>query len=228
MRRELIVTIDGPAGAGKSTAARSLAQRLGYRYLDTGAMYRAVAWKIKRAGVAPDDLPAIADLVSRTRVEVVEGEGRLRVLVDGQDVTEAIRSPEISSLASRVSALAPVRRHLSQLQRHLGEKGGVVAEGRDMGTVVFPDADVKFYLDASLAERARRHLGEEHERSRQAEGAVAMADIVARDRADRERALAPLVKASDAIVIDSTDLSPGAVVDRMLAAIERIRCSTPS
>lgn len=228
MRRELIVTIDGPAGAGKSTAARSLAQRLGYRYLDTGAMYRAVAWKIKRAGVAPDDSPAIADLVGRTRVEVLEGGGRLRVLVDGQDVTEAIRSPEISSLASLVSALAPVRRHLSQIQRHLGEKGGVVAEGRDMGTVVFPDADVKFYLDASLAERARRHLMEDRQRSRPAEEAVAMADIVARDRADQERALAPLVKASDAIVIDSTDLSPEAVVDRMLAAIERIRCSTLS
>src|SRR5262245_54806251 len=151
-RREPVVTIDGPAGAGKSTAARELARRLGFRLVDTGALYRGLAWAVKRAGIDPADGAALAALLDRTNVEIAGD----RVLVDGRDVTGEIRTPEISRLTSVLTTLGPVRDKMTPLQRELATRGGVILEGRDTGTVVCPDAEVKFYLDADLETRARR------------------------------------------------------------------------
>src|SRR5688572_3745733 len=155
-RREPVVTIDGPAGAGKSSAARELARRLGFRLIDTGAIYRALAWAVQDAGLLPVESPALLALLQRTRVELA-GE---RVLVDGRDVTAAIRTPEIGELTSTLSALRPVRDKLTPMQRAMAEAGGAVLEGRDTGSVVCPDAEVKFYLDADPEARARRRRAE--------------------------------------------------------------------
>jgi cytidylate kinase len=217
--REPIITIDGPAGAGKGTVARKLAARLGYRLLDTGAMYRALAWSVARAGLAPEDTPALRRHVERVQVEV-EGD---RVIVDERDVTEDVRSPEIAALTSRLSMLAPVRDKLTPIQRRLAATGAVVLEGRDTGTVVCPDADVKFYLDASLAERARRRQAELRARGVEVDPEAAQRDIAARDAQDSSRALAPLRRAPDAIEVDSTGLGVDQVVAIMAEAVERRR-----
>jgi cytidylate kinase len=218
-QREPIITIDGPAGAGKGTVARKLAARLGYRLLDTGAMYRALAWSVARAGLAPEDTPALRRHVERVQVEV-EGD---RVIVDERDVTEDVRSPEIAALTSRLSMLAPVRDKLTPIQRRLAATGAVVLEGRDTGTVVCPDADVKFYLDASLAERARRRQAELRARGVEVDPEAAQRDIAARDAQDSSRALAPLRRAPDAIEVDSTGLGVDQVVAIMAEAVERRR-----
>jgi CMP/dCMP kinase len=221
-RREPVVTIDGPAGAGKSSAARELARRLGFRLVDTGAMYRALAWAVRHARLAPTESPALRALLERTRVELVDE----RVLVDGRDVTAEIRTPEISELTSTLSALKPVRDKLTPLQRAMAETGGAVLEGRDTGSVVCPDAEVKFYLDASLQERARRRQVELRARGVDLEPEAARRDIAARDAQDSSRALAPLRKAPDAIEVDSTGLSVEQVVAIMADAVERRRqCS---
>jgi len=217
--REPIIAIDGPAGAGKGTVARKLAARLGYRLLDTGAMYRALAWSVARAGLAPEDTPALRRHVERVQVEV-EGD---RVIVDERDVTEDIRSPEIAALTSRLSMLAPVRDKLTPIQRRLAATGAVVLEGRDTGTVVCPDADVKFYLDASLAERARRRQAELRARGVEVDPEAAHRDIAARDAQDSSRALAPLRRAPDAIEVDSTGLGVDQVVAIMAEAVEHRR-----
>ncbi|HEX9818241.1 MAG TPA: (d)CMP kinase [Methylomirabilota bacterium] len=217
--REPIIAIDGPAGAGKGTVARKLAARLGYRLLDTGAMYRALAWSVARAGLAPEDTPALRRHVERVQVEV-EGD---RVVVDERDVTEDIRSPEIAALTSRLSMLAPVRDKLTPIQRRLAATGAVVLEGRDTGTVVCPDADVKFYLDASLAERARRRQAELRARGVEVDPEAAQRDIAVRDAQDSSRALAPLRRAPDAIEVDSTGLGVDQVVAIMAEAVERRR-----
>lgn len=218
-KRRLIVTIDGPAGAGKSTVAKLLAARLGYLYLDTGALYRAVAWKVRASGVNPSDSLSVAELVSTTPVTLEQDTQRLRVRVDGQDVTEELRAPEIGRIASIVSAIPAVREQLLPVQRRIGAAGGVVAEGRDLGTRVFPEADVKFFLEADADIRAvRRHrevMASGHavplDQTRQ--------DINARDARDRGRDLAPLVAAADATVIDTSALEVNQVVARMLAVI---------
>jgi len=216
-----VITIDGPAGAGKSTAARVLAQRLGYRLLDTGAMYRALAWSVARAGLPAEDTPAL-----RRHLESVEVElGDDGVFVNGRDVAGEIRTPEISDLTSRLTMLAAVRDKVTPLQRRMAAGGGAVLEGRDTGTVVCPDADVKFYVDASAEARARRRQAEFLGRALVVDLEVVRAEIAGRDRQDTTRALAPLRKAPDAITVDTTDLTVDQVVDVMLRAIEKQCCT---
>jgi cytidylate kinase len=215
------VTIDGPAGAGKSSAARGLARRLDFRFLDTGAMYRAVAWKAVHDGIALDDESAVAGVARAADMQVAGG----TVSIDGHDVTRAIRTPEIDRAATAVARLPGVRQALVARQRALGAGGGVVMEGRDIGTVVFPDSDLKIYLDASAGERARRRmLDPAHTVGGAGEAAVAAA-IAARDRADTTRAVSPLIAAAGAVCIDTTALSIDEVVDRVMALVRDVRRS---
>ena len=219
--QRLIVAIDGPAGAGKSTAARLLAERLGYALLDTGAIYRVMALRAREGGVAWDDGPGVAALADGLEI-AFRLEGTVNhVLADGQDVTPAIRTPEMSDGASRVSALPEVRAALLDLQRRIGAAGGVVVEGRDIGTVVFPNAQAKFFLTATVDERARRRAAELRAAGRPVDPATTRAEIVARDERDSTRAAAPLRKADDAIEIDSSALAVEEVVDRMAAIVSR-------
>jgi cytidylate kinase len=210
---DLVVTIDGPAGAGKSSAARELARRLGFRLVDTGALYRALAWAVREADVAVEDADALAGLVARTRVELAGD----RVLVDGRDVTDEIRTPEISRLTSRLTTLGPVRDKMTPLQRALAAQGGVVLEGRDTGTVVWPEAEVKFYLDADLETRARRRRADLRAQGVDMDLAAVAADVARRDR-----------QVSDAVLVDTTRLALDAVVERMRAIVEQARCCTGS
>lgn len=208
MSTPLIITIDGPAGAGKSTVAREVARRLGLRYLDTGAMYRAVAWKARRLGLS--DPREIARMIAGTRIEVADG----RVLCDGQDVTLEIRSPEITAAVRPIADAPECRAELVRMQREAVRGGGLVTEGRDQGSVVFPDAPFKFYLDASVEERARRRwreLGGDLEEIRRA--------IERRDAEDRSRPVGPLVCPPGAQVIDTSALTVEEVVDKILATV---------
>ena len=228
--RAPVITIDGPAGAGKSTTAREVARRLGFKLVDTGALYRALAWALVQAGVSPEDEAGIGTLLARTTVELTGG-GELngsRVLVNGRDVTTEIRSPEIAMLTSKLTALKTVRDKLTPLQRRLAAAGGVVLEGRDTGSVVCPDAEVKVYLDAALAERTRRRRDELAARGLAADYESVKAEIAQRDRQDMEREIAPLRKPEGAVSVDSTSLSPEAVVQRILEVVEQARCCTGS
>jgi cytidylate kinase len=223
-RRDPVITIDGPAGAGKSTVARELARRLGFRLLDTGGMYRGLAWAVKQAGVAPEEGPALRRVLDRTTVELVDD----RVLVNGRDVSQEIRAPEIGELTSALTALRSVRDKMTPLQRTLAAAGGVVLEGRDTGSVVCPDAELKFYLDADLEARVRRRQEELAQRGIRRGLDAVRAEVVRRDRQDMGRALAPLVKPAGAVIVDATGLEPDDVVERMLEAVERVRCCTRS
>jgi cytidylate kinase len=212
----LVVAIDGPSGAGKSTAGRALADQLGYTYIDTGAMYRALALKASRSGVSLDSEEGLASLCRASSIQLTDG-GR-RVLLDGQDVTAEIRSREISRASSLVSVHPSVRAEMVARQRELGRSGGVVLDGRDIGTAVFPDAEVKFYLDANPGERAQRRLGELRAAGSEVSFDAVEEEVRERDYTDTHRAESPLVRAWDAISLDTTRLGPEEVVDRMLAA----------
>ena len=213
--RRLIVAIDGPSGVGKGTVSRALAKALGYRHIDTGAMYRAVAWAARRQGVLLHDDTAVADLASHVVMSMEDG----AVNVDGVDVTRAIRTPEMDLAAAAVARMPRVRAVLVDRQRALGRPGGVVMEGRDIGTVVFPDADVKIYLDASPDERARRRAADPaHGGSPKALADVATA-LAARDQSDQTRAASPLTIAPDAVVVDTTGVPVDEVVERVLTIV---------
>ena len=217
--KDLVVTIDGPAGAGKTTVSRQLAGRLGYRYVDTGALYRGVAHAAREKNIEPTDDDALSALCDGLKLELVTSENGSRLISGGVDITDKIRTPAITMLASAVSARPVVRRFLLGLQRRLGAEKRVVFEGRDMGTVVFPEADVKFFLSADVAERARRRFNElPHEDGLTLEQVEA--DIRRRDENDSSRELAPLKPADDAIMVDSTNHTPDEVVDFMVGHIE--------
>jgi CMP/dCMP kinase len=210
-----VIAIDGPAGAGKSTVAKRLARALGIRYLDTGAMYRALALKASRAGLGIDDSDRVADLAGSTRIEFGEGDPQ-RVLLDGEDVTEGIRTPQMSELASALSTDSRVRRVLVQMQRDVVEQGDVVLEGRDATTVIAPDATLKVYLTASLEERARRRHLELDQRGLPATFETVRKDVELRDHRDITRDESPLTVAADAHILESGGLDIESVVQRIL------------
>jgi len=215
----LIIAIDGPSGAGKSTLAKRLAKELGFTYMDTGAMYRALALKVLREGVDLTDDAAMARLIESTTVDLQPANGALRVLLDSADVAAEIRTPQVSQMASKVSALPAVRARLLELQREMGRRGSVVAEGRDIGTVIFPGAEVKIFLLASAAERARRRFAELRAAGQAVKLDETLREIEERDRRDSGRDLAPLRQADDAVLIDSSSMDADQVMARVLEHI---------
>jgi cytidylate kinase len=218
--RSLVIAIDGPAAAGKSTAGRTLAARLGYLYIDTGALYRAVAWIADRDGIADAPPAVVGARVSAADIRLEGDPRRPRVLVDGRDVSGEIRTERMSQLSSRLSALPEVRAALLDLQRRIGADGGVVMDGRDIGTVIFPGADAKFFVFASPEVRARRRHAELLAKGIGSDPDLVRAELEARDRRDAQREHAPLKAADDAVAIDTTDLDPEAVIERMLEVVE--------
>jgi CMP/dCMP kinase len=218
-RARPVIAIDGPVGAGKSTVARELARMLGFTYVNTGAMYRAVAVAMRQADVSFQD-SALDHKVAAVLEKIRIGFDGERVMLNGRDVSASIVEPEIGDLASQFSTLASVRARMRTLQRAAGERGGVVMEGRDIGTAVFPDAEFKFYLEADARVRAQRRYKELAAKGVQADCAQVMRGLAERDERDRGRALAPLRRAPDAVVIDTTRLSIAEVVDRLKTRIE--------
>src|SRR5260370_42038444 len=213
----LTIAIDGPSGAGKGTVARAVAAELGYRHVDSGAMYRAVGWKALRDGVPLDDEGAVAALAAQSRIEGTDA----RVAIDDADVTRAIRTPEIDRAAAAVARLPRVRAVLVTRQRQMGAGGAIVMEGRDIGTVVFPDADVKIYLDAAPEERARRRASDPAHSGGPAAVSEVATLLTERDRSDSTRTVSPLYAAPDALVVDTTGKSVEEVVGNVLRIVKR-------
>lgn len=219
MPKRMIITIDGPAGAGKSTVSKALAKELGYIYLDTGALYRALAYKALLNRIILDDEPALGRLCKSTKVVLKNIRGQMKVYVDGEDVGGKIRTEEVGITASKISVFSVVRQSLLKLQREAGANGGIVAEGRDMGSVVFPDADFKFYLDAHIEERIKRRHNELLSKGKEAELQSVQKDMQARDKQDSEREIAPLKPTPSSIIIDSTKLSVNEIVREIILQI---------
>lgn len=216
MSEPLVIAIDGPAGAGKSTVARKLAERMGLDYVDSGATYRAAALRVLESNISPEDEQAVSELIGRTGIEFKTNGSKIQVLLDGEDVTEKIRTPQVTLAAAKVSRLPEVRKKLITLQRSLARGHGIVMEGRDIGTVVFPEAKLKIFLKADPEERARRRLRDEEKRGRHATLEQTAYEIGRRDQLDAERKISPLVPAADALEIDSTNLSADEVVERIM------------
>jgi cytidylate kinase len=211
-----IITIDGPSGAGKSTASKLLAQRLGYKHLDTGALYRAVAWKIKEENGDPEDEKTLDHIIENIKITLNND----KVMVNGTDVTSKIRTPEIGELSSQVSALTMVREFLYTIQKEIGLKGNIVIEGRDIGSTIFPEAEHKFFLNASAEERGRRRLQELKQRNIEADLETTVKDIKTRDKRDSTRQVSPLTRTKDMNYIDTTTLTLEEVVTKIMEALK--------
>ena len=224
MGRQFLITIDGPAGAGKSTLGRRLAQSLGYRYVDSGALYRAVAWQVLHQGADPGEAAAVSRVLAEFHPRLTSDSRGFQVAVDGRDITAELRTPEVSQAASRVATLPAVRQWVGELLRQLAREGGVVAEGRDLGSVVFPEAECKFYLKADLTARAARRQREWQEQGGAPPLAEALQAIAERDQRDQNRENAPLTVPEGAVVVDTTNLSPEEVAALCLAHI-REKCN---
>lgn len=230
MKKGLIIAIDGPAASGKSTTAQLLAQKLGYVYIDTGAMYRACALKAKKMGIDINDEESIRELLDDIDIRIENHNSKNRIFLDGEDVSEDIRADDISALASAISAIPAVRYKMVELQRKMGEKGGVILDGRDIGTFVFPTAEVKFFLTANPEVRAKRRWLELQQKGINKDFSEVLADLVKRDNNDSQRALAPLKKADDAIEVDTSNMTIEEQTDYLYQIIcsrmeEECKCS---
>lgn len=227
MARKLIITVDGPAGVGKSSVSKALSQKISYAYLDTGALYRAVAYKVAESGISADDREAISEFCQNIDISLQRDDVGMKILANGDDITDRIRTEEIGILASTVSAIPMVRKKLLPIQRKAGSGGGIIAEGRDMGTVVFPDADVKFFINAQIQERAKRRYLQLVKRGVEADFEDIKSGILVRDRQDTKRNIAPLRPAEDAFILDTTDMKMGEVVEKMIGLIKEKTKTSP-